>query len=119
MKCEPRPIFRAEAVRRYAQSQDRAVLPRTACPRTVFYLWALLGLLLLVGGLTSWTVRGSISPGVGPSAIARSRAAHDTARTSRSDVIPTVRDLGRSRDVTAVRVPMSGRRVLVLRAEYE
>ena len=49
MTGSQRPIFRTEAVRRYIQNHEEAVLPQLICPRTFLYLWILLGL-LLVGG---------------------------------------------------------------------
>lgn len=52
------PIFRADAVRRYLEGQHRAVLPRLVCPRTFLYLWILLALLLLAGGLMTWFASG-------------------------------------------------------------
>lgn len=61
MNCEPRAIFRAEAMRRYAQGQERIALPPTACPHAVFCLWVLLGLLLAAGGFTSWIAQGVMS----------------------------------------------------------
>ena len=63
MKGDHRSIFRADAVRRYVQSQQRAVLPRFVCPRTFLYLWILLGLLLLTGGLVTWFARGPLFVG--------------------------------------------------------
>jgi hypothetical protein len=59
------PIFRADAVRRYIEGQQRAVLPRFVCPRTFLYLWILLGLLLLTGGFVTWFARGSLLLGEG------------------------------------------------------
>lgn len=40
-----RSIFRDDAVRRYIESRERAVLPRLVSPQTFLYLWALLGLI--------------------------------------------------------------------------
>lgn len=57
MKSNHHPIFRADAVRRYIQSQQRAVLPRLICPRTFLYLWVLLALLLLAASLVTWLAR--------------------------------------------------------------
>ena len=53
-------IFRTDAVRRYIEGQQRAVLPRLVCPRTFLYLWILLGLLLLAGGLMTWFAHGPL-----------------------------------------------------------
>ncbi len=39
-----RSIFRDEAVRRYAESQEKSVLPPLS-PKTFLYLWSLVGLL--------------------------------------------------------------------------
>jgi hypothetical protein len=50
----PRPIFRADAVRRYVQDQQKTVLPRFVCSRAFLYLWMLLGFLLLAGIFASW-----------------------------------------------------------------
>ena len=50
-------IFRAEAVRRYATSQGKAVFPRLVSPRTFLYLWLSLGTLILAGGLLAWSAR--------------------------------------------------------------
>lgn len=58
-----RPIFRADAVRRYIEGQQRAVLPRFVCPRTFLYLWILLALLLLAGGLMTWFTHGPLLMG--------------------------------------------------------
>ena len=57
-----RPIFRASAVQRYLQSQERAALPRIACPRIISYLWIVLGLLLVAGGCASWSVHVAMAP---------------------------------------------------------
>lgn len=54
---EPRSIFRAEAVQRYARSQGQATFPRLVCPRTFLYLWLLLGILLLGGSYLAWSAR--------------------------------------------------------------
>jgi hypothetical protein len=48
-----RPIFRIDAVRRYAQSKEKIVLPHLISPAFFFYLWVLLGL-LLAGGVAAW-----------------------------------------------------------------
>jgi hypothetical protein len=63
MEGNHRPIFRADAVRRYIQSQQRAVLPRLICPSTFLYLWILLGLLLLAASLVTWLARGPLFVG--------------------------------------------------------
>jgi hypothetical protein len=39
-------IFRAAALRRYAQGKDHVVLPRYVSPRSFLYLWLLLALLM-------------------------------------------------------------------------
>ncbi len=61
MTGEHRSIFRADAVRRYIQSQQRTTLPRLVRPRIFLYLWFLLGLLLLVVGLIGWRASSSLS----------------------------------------------------------
>jgi len=53
-----RSIFRRDAIRRYAQAQGKAVLPRFVCPRTFLCLWMLLGLLFLAGSYVTWVARG-------------------------------------------------------------
>ena len=50
----PRPIFRADAVRRYIQNQHKTTLPRFVLPRIIVWLWALLGFLLLAGIFAAW-----------------------------------------------------------------
>jgi hypothetical protein len=60
MTVSHRSIFRAEAVRRYIQNHEEAVLPRLICPRTFLYLWILLGLLLAAGGFVTGLVRGRL-----------------------------------------------------------
>lgn len=51
-----RSIFRVEAIRRYAQGADEAVLPQFTSPRTIRLLWVMIGL-LLAGGLLLWLMR--------------------------------------------------------------
>lgn len=48
-----RSIFRDEAVRRYVESQEKAVLPRLLSPKTFLYLWSLVGL-LAIGSVITW-----------------------------------------------------------------
>jgi hypothetical protein len=55
-----RSIFRTDAIRRYAQDQSKAILPRFVCPRTFLYLWILLGLLLLGATYVVWVARGPV-----------------------------------------------------------
>jgi hypothetical protein len=43
-----RPIFRADALQRYARGRNQAVLPRLAAPRAIAALWLLLALLVAV-----------------------------------------------------------------------
>jgi hypothetical protein len=50
MRNAERSIFRYEAVRRYAQGRGKGVLPRFVRPRTLLWMWVLLGLLLVAGG---------------------------------------------------------------------
>jgi len=52
-----RPIFRADAVRRYIQKQQETVLPRLVCPRTFLYLWILLVCLFMAVGLVFWLIQ--------------------------------------------------------------
>jgi hypothetical protein len=52
----PRSIYRAAAVRRYAQGREQSVLPRFASPPTLICLWILLGL-LLASCLVAWLAR--------------------------------------------------------------
>jgi hypothetical protein len=57
-----RSIFRGDAVRRYAQSREQAVLPRFVSPPTFLCLWILLGLLAasgFVAGITPVPVYAS------------------------------------------------------------
>ena len=54
MSDAKRSIFRVEAVRRYAQHRETAVLPRFVSPRTFRCLWVLTGLLAVGGGLASF-----------------------------------------------------------------
>jgi len=53
-----RPIFRADALRRYHESRDELVLPRFVAPGTFIVLWVLLGLLASVGAV-AWFVAGA------------------------------------------------------------
>jgi hypothetical protein len=48
-----RTIFRTEAVQRYIENRERAVLPRFVTPRTFLCLWLLLGL-LVASGIVTW-----------------------------------------------------------------
>ncbi|NJL43453.1 MAG: hypothetical protein HC935_09450 [Pseudanabaena sp. SU_2_4] len=50
---DTRSIFRDDAVRRYIESRERAVLPRLVSPQIFLYLWALLGL-VATSGLFAW-----------------------------------------------------------------
>jgi hypothetical protein len=49
-------IFRADALRRYAQGQQQAVLPRFIAPRTFALLWVLMAL-LLAGMVAAWVAQ--------------------------------------------------------------
>jgi hypothetical protein len=79
LDTESRSVFRPEAVRRYWQGREEAVLPRFAAPRVFARLWILLGL-LLAGALTSWLAEIPVyvsgqalvapSPGSGPASAA-------------------------------------------------
>jgi hypothetical protein len=50
-------IFRADALRRYAQSRNQVVLPRSVCPRTLIGLWLLLAFLAASAGVV-WFLSG-------------------------------------------------------------
>jgi hypothetical protein len=60
MTVSHRSIFRGEAVRRYIQNHEEAVLPRLICPRTFLCLWVLLGVLLIAGYFLTARVRGRL-----------------------------------------------------------
>src|SRR5918992_3330050 len=49
MKSINRPIFRPEAVRRYAEAREQSVLPKFVSPQIMVALWALVALLILSG----------------------------------------------------------------------
>jgi hypothetical protein len=49
MRETNRPLFRTGAMQRYAQRKEKVSLLRFLSPRLFFYLWTLLGLLLLCG----------------------------------------------------------------------
>lgn len=51
-----RSIFRDDAVQRYIQGREKAVLPHFVSPRTFLYLWSLMGL-LVPGAFTAWCAR--------------------------------------------------------------
>jgi hypothetical protein len=48
-----RPIFRPEAVRRYAEAREQSVLPKFVSPRIMVALWALV-VLLVLSGVAVW-----------------------------------------------------------------
>ena len=48
-----RPIFRPEAVRRYAEAREQSVLPRFVVPRIMAALWAIV-VLLILSGVAVW-----------------------------------------------------------------
>jgi hypothetical protein len=52
-KTNNRPIFRPEAVRRYAEAREQSVLPKFVSPRTMVALWAIV-VLLIFSGITVW-----------------------------------------------------------------
>jgi len=77
-----RTIFRPEAVRRYSQGVEQAILPSFVSPRAVVWLWALFG--LLVAALTvSWAARIPVYAS-GVATVVRWR---DPARRSGSPVL--------------------------------
>lgn len=51
MKTRNYQIFRADAVRRYVQQQQKSVCPTFIQPRVLVYLWILLVLSLVVGAV--------------------------------------------------------------------
>jgi hypothetical protein len=53
MKTNNRPIFRPEAVRRYAEAREQPVLPKFVSPRIMVALWALV-VLLILSGVAVW-----------------------------------------------------------------
>ena len=55
-----RPLFRTDALQRYAQRQDRITLPRLLAPARLFQLWVFLGLLLVGGVVVGWLIAGRI-----------------------------------------------------------
>ncbi|HEY0735250.1 MAG TPA: hypothetical protein VGD69_10125 [Herpetosiphonaceae bacterium] len=56
MNQPSRPVFRAEAVRRYMDRQEQAVLPRLIAPRTWLWLWLLAALLVGSAG-SAWMAK--------------------------------------------------------------
>lgn len=56
MADRKRPIFRPEAIRRYAQARERSVRPRLIRPRSIVILWLLL-VLTVAGGTIIWAGR--------------------------------------------------------------
>src|SRR5918992_1568417 len=52
-KTNNRPIFRPEAVRRYAEAREQSVLPKFVSPRIMVALWALV-VLLILSGVAVW-----------------------------------------------------------------
>lgn len=56
-----RSIFRAAALQRYRETQDRVVLPRLVSPRVFAYLWILVLILILAGSVIAfWPLIGQI-----------------------------------------------------------
>lgn len=51
-----RSIFRANAVRRYLEGREEAVLPRFVSPRVFLFLWVLF-VLFLAGGFAAWSAQ--------------------------------------------------------------
>jgi len=56
MTTSKRTIYRRSAVQHYLQRRERDVLPRFVSPPIFFFLWVLLGLLLMAGAL-AWFSR--------------------------------------------------------------
>ena len=83
MRTENCQIFRADAVRQYIQQQQKAELPRFLCRRTFIYLWILLALLLIAGGVVIALFRGSLFTAggrTGPVVLAQSQQLESRAR---------------------------------------
>ena len=53
MKSINRPIFRPEAVRRYAEAREQSVLPKFVSPRIMVALWTIV-VLLIFSGVAVW-----------------------------------------------------------------
>jgi hypothetical protein len=53
MKTNSRPIFRPEAVRRYAEAREQSVLPKFVFPRIMVALWTIV-VLLIFSGVAVW-----------------------------------------------------------------
>jgi uncharacterized membrane protein len=53
MKTSNRPIFRPEAVRRYAEAREQSVLLKFVSPQIMVALWALV-VLLILSGVAVW-----------------------------------------------------------------
>jgi len=53
MNSTNRSIFRSDAVQRYIEARQKAILPRFVRPRMFAFMWLLLGL-LLASGVTAW-----------------------------------------------------------------
>jgi hypothetical protein len=56
LKGASRSIFRPEAIQRYIEGKEKAVLPRLVAPAIFAYLWVLM-LLLLAGAFVAWLTR--------------------------------------------------------------
>lgn len=85
MNDAKRSIFRVEAVRRYAQHRETAVLPRFVSPRTFLYLWVLTGLLAVSGAL-AWFAQVPVYTS-GPAIVVDAR---DNKRQDLSDDVLVV-----------------------------
>jgi hypothetical protein len=53
MKTSNKPIFRPEAVRRYAEAREQSVLPKFVSPRIMVALWTIV-VLLIFSGVAVW-----------------------------------------------------------------
>ena len=49
MRNESRSIFRVEALQLYTESKERSVMPRFTSPRSMLFLWIVMGLLMASG----------------------------------------------------------------------
>jgi hypothetical protein len=73
MNDTARSIFRPAALRRYAEAQDRADLPRLVTPCVFLALWLLVGLLAATGG--GWLVAAAGGPTLPAAAVQPARLA--------------------------------------------
>lgn len=85
-----RPIFRPEALRRYMEGREKAVLPRFIAPPTFILLWLMLALLACGFG-AAWLARVPVyASGIAVVAPPRHIPAHIPARGGRGETIALV-----------------------------